>query len=173
MITQRKQKHLGRLSLLVSALLLSACASSQQHMVNAAIRGDNAELEELLRDGKAYINLADEVQGDAKELCPSHETLTALQGAACSGKIDTVKKLIDKKADINKMTASGETALSLAVGKGHDDVVRLLVSSGADPDTRDKTATPFSCGPQTGVIRSLSSSCSKRTHRCLCPEATA
>lgn len=138
MITQRKQKHLGRLSLLVSALLLSACASSQQHMVNAAIRGDNAELEELLRDGKAYINLADEVQGDAKELCPGHETLTALQGAACSGKIDTVKKLIDKKADINKMTASGETALSLAVGKGHDDVVRLLVSSGADPDTRDK-----------------------------------
>ena len=55
-----------------------------------------------------------------------------LHYASFSGYLDIVKYLIDDaKADINKLTSSGSSAVSLASGRGFLDVVKYLVSKGA------------------------------------------
>ncbi|KAF1325079.1 Tkl protein kinase, partial [Globisporangium splendens] len=56
-----------------------------------------------------------------------HITVTALTAAALSGNLKIVKYLCEHGADIDDVTDEGETALFLAAGKGHEDVVTYLV----------------------------------------------
>lgn len=127
--------YLGILGLLA---FLPACASNQELLVGAAIRGDNETVQKLLQPGKADINapfaLTDEK--DSK-LCPGHGALTALQAAACANKAGAVEKLLAMKADIDAQDAQGATALSLAMDKGNAKIARMLLEAGANPDTKD------------------------------------
>jgi len=52
--------------------------------------------------------------------------------AAAIGNLKSVQNLINKGEDINKKGPRGSTALMFAVGSGHLDIVKFLISKGAD-----------------------------------------
>jgi len=58
--------------------------------------------------------------------------LTALLLAARQNEIETVKALLDAKADINAVDSDGNNALVLAILNGHYDLTQLLIDRGAD-----------------------------------------
>ncbi|EIM88340.1 ankyrin, partial [Stereum hirsutum FP-91666 SS1] len=61
-----------------------------------------------------------------------------------SGSVDIARYLVDQKADIDKVDASGWSALHIAVSAGHEDVTKELVGAGADVNKRnDKGLTPL------------------------------
>lgn len=62
------------------------------------------------------------------------EGRTALMNAAIAGKIDVVRLLIDRGADVNAKTSGGYGALNSAAYKQRVDIARLLVAKGADID---------------------------------------
>jgi ankyrin repeat protein len=59
------------------------------------------------------------------------EEMTPLLLAAYEERMDALKLLIDRGADINATSFSGRNALSYAIGNGNLDMVRLLLSKGS------------------------------------------
>ncbi|MET9921248.1 ankyrin repeat domain-containing protein [Streptomyces sp. NPDC006435] len=59
-----------------------------------------------------------------------------LTRAAEDGDVAAVAQLLDAGAEVDSPNSVRRTALDLAVGAGHVDVVRLLLASGADPCRR-------------------------------------
>ncbi|MBQ9578323.1 MAG: ankyrin repeat domain-containing protein, partial [Ottowia sp.] len=58
---------------------------------------------------------------------------TALFRAACDGRVDSVRNLIEAGSNVNYARPSNQaTALSCAAENGHADAVKLLLDSGAD-----------------------------------------
>ena len=83
---------------------------------------------------------------------------TALHVAAKSGHEATVHLLLERGADINKLSRSGQrTALQLAATDNHESVVRLLLERGADVDDRHggRTALHLAIDEGTDVRREL------------------
>jgi uncharacterized protein len=62
---------------------------------------------------------------------PLSEGVTALIVAAQNGNPEVVQALIDAKADVNAKARNGDTPLSKASEKGHQQVVELLKKAGA------------------------------------------
>ena len=60
-----------------------------------------------------------------------------LTSAVNSGDEIAVSALLDNGADVNERTSGGQTAVILAVIRGHTNIVRLLVDAGANPYERD------------------------------------
>jgi ankyrin repeat protein len=50
--------------------------------------------------------------------------------AAFNGRIDTVRVLLAKGADVNAKAIMGDTALAQAKKKGHEEIVRMLKEAG-------------------------------------------
>ena len=46
--------------------------------------------------------------------------------ASLKNNANIVRKLLQKKADVNIKDSNGKTALDFAVAKGHDEIVKLL-----------------------------------------------
>ena len=74
-----------------------------------------------------------------------------LHGAAASGNISIVRRLLSqKKVDINSKNRGGWTPLILAASHGHSEIVELLLAqSGIDINVKDKdghTALMFAAG---------------------------
>src|SRR5215813_11901286 len=63
--------------------------------------------------------------------------LTALLYAARDGCSDCIEELIKAGADVNIPTPEGVTALMLALDNDHNDVARLLLDRGANPELWD------------------------------------
>ena len=57
--------------------------------------------------------------------------------AVASGNVQAVRDLLAKGAPVNESTSGGQTPLILAVIYGYTEVLRLLLSAGADPQLRD------------------------------------
>merc|ERR1712046_248089 len=57
-----------------------------------------------------------------------------LLNASLHGEKDVVQQLIASKADVNRPSHSGSTALSMAATLGHLEVVELLCAAGANVD---------------------------------------
>ena len=66
--------------------------------------------------------------------CTSLRGHTPLRCAAEHGHIEVVLLLLRHKADVYKMSTSGNTALSKARANHHDDIVRLLLDAGTSAD---------------------------------------
>ena len=64
--------------------------------------------------------------------------LTALLFAARQGELETVRALLDAKADINAVDSDGNNALVLGILNGHYDLTALLIDRGADPNIAAK-----------------------------------
>jgi hypothetical protein len=60
-----------------------------------------------------------------------------LTNAVTSGDEQAVSALLANGADVNETTSGGQTALILAVIFGHTNLVKLLMTAGADPQLRD------------------------------------
>ena len=60
-----------------------------------------------------------------------------LWAAAASGRLDVVKLLIKRNAEVGGGTSKGSTPLRAAANDGHLDIVRCLVESGADVNSRN------------------------------------
>ncbi len=86
-----------------------------------AIAAGNTEIAEMLIP-HANINAGDE---------------TILMTAVWHNRIDIVKLLIEKGADINHKKTTGENALEWAVFSGCDDIAELLLNTGAKRDFSD------------------------------------
>jgi len=85
------------------------------------------------------------VTSDEKPDTSSKEDINSqLRIAAGLGRMNEVSSLLDRGADANspgpgtEQVPAGGTALMLAVARNHQDVVRLLLSKGADPNQADQ-----------------------------------
>lgn len=74
------------------------------------------------------LNVRDGVTGDS-----------ALMRAVRSGKLESVRLLINRKADVNLVNKQGYTPLQLAALSGTAEKVKLLIEANADLNTKDAT----------------------------------
>ncbi len=56
-------------------------------------------------------------------------------GRRCAGRIEAVRLLLSRNADVNALDNDGITPLLIAAGRGDSALVHLLVEHGADIDT--------------------------------------
>ncbi len=101
-------------------------------ILNDAIRSkDYAHVEAKLK--KAKKNKIDIDSFVSSTLAPIHH-------AVQSDDVEIVTLLIEQGADVNLPTKNGveDTPLHLAIAKGHNRVVRLLLKKSADPNRKDK-----------------------------------
>ncbi|MEN9705815.1 MAG: hypothetical protein RLZZ393_1694, partial [Pseudomonadota bacterium] len=110
----------------LSTVLLSVMAGtaySQAEIVDAASRGDKAEIERLLKSG-ADVN-AQQLDG-----------ATALQWAAYRGDAALAERLLKAGAKPGLANHNGATPLWLAASRGEASVVRALLKGGADANEK-------------------------------------
>jgi len=80
-------------------------------------------------------------------------TTSSIVRAACRGDSSTVSKLLDEGANINEVSA-GYSPLSCAVHKEKNEIVKLLLSSRANPDNPDGRYSPLMYAAESGNIES-------------------
>lgn len=88
------------------------------------------------RAGQGEITEEDINNEKCVDICDSNG-LTALHWAAAYGQINSVQLLLKNGAVLDKLGPEHETPLLLAANGGHHDVVRLLLSKGADVNHTD------------------------------------
>ena len=116
--------------LLLLCLLVTSCVSTPQRMTQAALTGDTAALDELLKPGSPDIDTPIPLE-IADPACPGQRMMTPLQAAACAGQEAVARKLLAARASVDLNTGAGRTPLALAIANDRDAVARLLVESGA------------------------------------------
>jgi len=99
-------------------------------LVKAAGEGDLATMKRLLDSG---VSPDADSQGD--------EGISALSAASAGGKIEAVKLLLGRGADVNDDDFWGGNALVGASLFGQVEVVRVLLAHGADPNMEDDGAS--------------------------------
>lgn len=68
---------------------------------------------------------------------------TALMWSSAYGQNSTVLLLLEKGADVHIRGRRSESAMHLAAAGGHQDVIKHLVTYGADADTFDEVVTLY------------------------------
>ena len=105
------------------AILLCVAATARagvyEEMLDAVNNDDERSVAELLKRGM-----------DVNTVGPNGDSV--LMVAARHGKPGMVKTVLDARPRINVRNAFGETALMLAVFQGHTEVVRQLLTRGAE-----------------------------------------
>lgn len=118
-----KTFHYG-ISVILISILLNGCGVTLQEVVRS---GDLALVKEKV-DGGADIN--DKGNG--------YFTSTPLIDASHLAKLEIVKYLVEKGANINAKGIYGQTALHLAVSSGEIEKVKYLIEKGANINAKDK-----------------------------------
>jgi len=110
-------------------------------LTTAAGHGNTAIVRMLLAHGVPADPVSPPVTERVKNGDIAIGLLTPLLVAVSYGGPDTVKLLLDNKANVNALDVRGMTPLMLAVALDHPDVrvVRLLLERGADPKIKSKT----------------------------------
>ncbi|KAI1301890.1 DNA-binding protein RFXANK [Halotydeus destructor] len=87
----------------------------------------------------AQGELFEPLVNDMTEIDPIDERgYTPLIWAASYGQITTVRLLLDRNANVNHRSPSGESALHFASSNGHVQVVKELIGKNADPNFCDE-----------------------------------
>ncbi len=127
-------------SALALSLLLSGVDAAIEPLVDAAARGENPQVQQLLRDG-ADVN---EAQGDG---------MTALHWAAETGNDELADMLIYAGSHLDAGTRIGQyTPLHIASRKGNAYIVKALIEAGANVEvaTTNSGATPIHLAAASG-----------------------
>jgi len=128
--------------LIVSIALLMVCCQ-QKSPESKKVESDPSQSSEISMIGKAVM--------------PEEEDL--LRGSALNGDTETVKKMLEKKVNVNALDPDGRSALMLASFNGHLEIVRELIKTGADVNMQDangRTALMFaSSGPFPATVEAL------------------
>lgn len=96
------------------------------------------EFTQALEDGNTKV-VKKYVDADPKLVNEKFFAWEPLQMAATKGRLDTVKYLVEKGADLNYAhPASKMTAFHLAAFDGYEDVVKYLAAKGADVNIKMK-----------------------------------
>lgn len=128
-----KTLHIQPLGALLVTLLLWGAAPPEAPVADAAMQGDLARVEALIRQGADL----DASQGDG---------MTALHWAAERGHTEMAARLIEAGAGVSPTTRLGDyTPLHIAARGGHASVVAALLEAGANPGARTSTggSTPL------------------------------
>lgn len=112
----------------------------QLALVDAAANGNVSLMKILLTVG------ADVDQFE----CQNSHCRTPLVGAAQGGQYEAVQLLLGRGADVNKGMKRGQTALMFASYYNHTDLVRLLLTNGADVSADFEGDTALSWAKQKG-----------------------
>ncbi|XP_041824467.1 ankyrin repeat and SAM domain-containing protein 6-like isoform X2 [Melanotaenia boesemani] len=123
--------------------------------VFSALRLGNSQLvKEILEEDPSQVNLSNQ------------EGASLLMMAAVSGQLEVVQLMVEKNADIDKQDCvHGWTALMQATYHGNKDIVKFLLSQGANVNLRSKNGyTAFDLvmllnDPDTELVRLLASVC--------------
>jgi uncharacterized protein len=147
-----------------------AAGATNDSLIDAAKRGDQATVRALLNDGtNANVGQADGtralfwaasrndaqmvdllLRAGAEVNAANDYGATALYVAAANADEAVVAKLLDAKADPNRALSSDETPLMQAARRGKDGVVRLLLARGANPNAKESN------GGQTALMWAVS-----------------
>ena len=125
------------------AFSLSAYGAGTSPMADAAMRGDKAAVEALIR-GKADANA---LQADGA---------TAIQWAAYHNDLELAQLLIAAGANVNAPNHDGATPLSLAAENGSAAMIEKLIEAGADPNQRLANGeTPLMMAARNGNLAAI------------------
>lgn len=80
---------------------------------------------------KIYNDFSDQID------IPDENNLSALMWAAFYGQVNSAKLLIKSGANVNFRGSVNESPLHLAAANGHHDLVKLLLTYGADANAID------------------------------------
>jgi ankyrin repeat protein len=137
----RKQKRVLQTLLIALVLLpLFGCSKSKDDVIkeltalNFQFNGDDFVRSAAEGDQKA-LGLFLAAGFDVNK--PNTAGYTGLMVAAERGRLDIVKSLLDRKADLNVAGRDGSTALMLAAENNQPEILKLLISRGADPNRQD------------------------------------
>ncbi|KAF7017686.1 unnamed protein product [Triticum aestivum] len=119
----------GRLREAVEGATASNCGARALHV--AAVHGRMPLCAYLVEDLQVNVDATDE-SGE-----------TALSYAAVNGIVNIVRYLLDHGANPDKSGPRRCTPLHMAVGQGHCEVVKVLLSKGADVNCYSDTGTPL------------------------------
>ena len=125
------------------AFSLSAYGAGTSPMADAAMRGDKAAVEALIR-AKADANA---LQADGA---------TAIQWAAYRNDLELAQLLIAAGANVNAPNHDGATPLSLAAENGSAAMIEKLIEAGADPNQRLANGeTPLMMAARNGNVAAI------------------
>lgn len=145
-----------------STPLVLAAASGHVDVVEFLI-AKGADVSVTGPEGRTIVDVAKQGKhSDVVNVLRKHGVRETLYGAAISGAIDDVKRLIAEGADVNIRNRAGGTPLHLAAQRGrapHREVAELLIRAGADVNARDNDGkTPLALtleGNHTEMAASL------------------
>jgi hypothetical protein len=134
-------------------------------LVQAAVKGDVAEIDRLLDTGAAVDavgpgEIAGQPMAAAMQAFPGGMPklpMTPLIAAVAHKRREAVERLLDRGADLNHVFALFGTAMHAAAGGGDVDMLRLLIRRGADVSPRNRAGqTPLQIVAQMrGTIERL------------------
>ena len=101
-----------------------------KHKANVNAKTDSGDTPLTLAARYGHDNVVHALLSDSQCLVDAkcQDGYTALQYSCRYGHVDTVRTLVKHKANINTITDSGDTPLTLAVRHNHDNVVHALLS---------------------------------------------
>ena len=140
---------------ILNSVLLAALLCSFAGFVKAEEEDTISQVTEEFIDAVDHsdFNLADEKLANGADINGANKGWTALDGGAFSGKLDAVKYLIDRNADIESGHSSDcQTPLSYAAEEGALEVVKHLVKAGACIESHKYGKTPLSYAAEKGKL---------------------
>ncbi|XP_051226927.1 uncharacterized protein [Lolium perenne] len=87
--------------------------------------------------------LVDQVGMDVNMWDTSESKKTPLEHAVAGGNLPAARFLLDHGADLHQENEKGVTVIHLAAMKGKSEIVKLLLSRGADVDAKSEEGTPL------------------------------
>ena len=125
------------------AFSLNVYGAGTSPMADAAMRGDKAAVEALIR-AKADAN------------APQADGATAIQWAAYRNDLELAQLLIAAGANVNAPNHDGATPLSLAAENGSAAMIEKLIEAGADPNQRLANGeTPLMMAARNGNVAAI------------------